>query len=94
MKVTDVRVRLYENKSLKGFADVTLDESLALTGIKIIDSSKGLFVGMPSTQGSDDKYYDIYYPITKEFREALTDAILDEYDKVKEEAEKGSRKRR
>ena len=47
MKVTDVRVRLFENKSLKGFADVTLDESLALTGIKIIDSSKGLFVGMP-----------------------------------------------
>lgn len=93
MKVTDVRVRLFENKSLKGFADVTLDESLVLTGIKIIDSSKGLFVGMPSTQGSDDKYYDIYYPVTKEFREALTDAILDEYDKVKE-AEKGSRKRR
>lgn len=94
MKITDVRVRLYENKSLKGFADVTLDECLALTGIKIIDSSKGLFVGMPNQQGSDDKYYDIYYPVTKEFREALTDAILDEYDKVKEEAEKGSRKRR
>ena len=94
MIITDVRVRLFENKSLKGFADVTLDESLALTGIKIIDSAKGLFVGMPSSLGSDDKYYDIYYPITKEFRETLTDAILDEYDKVKEEAEKGSRKRR
>ncbi len=94
MKITDVRVRLYENKSLKGFADVTLDECLVLTGIKIVDSSKGMFVGMPSNPGSDEKYYDIFYPITKEFREALTDAILDEYDKVKEEAEKGSRKRR
>ena len=88
MKITDIRVRIYETKTLRGFADVTLDECLVLTGIKIVESSKGLFIGMPSNVGKDGQYYDLYYPCTKEFREILTDAVLDEYDKVKDEVDK------
>lgn len=96
MKITDVKVRLYkEEGSLKGFANVELDEELVLTGIKIIESSKGMFLGMPATKGTDKKgdeaYFDIFYPCTKEFREKLTDAVLDAYD---EEVDQGSKKRK
>lgn len=99
MKITKVNVRLYEKSSLKGFADVTLDDCLVLTGIKIVDGKKGHFISMPSEAGADDKYYDIYFPITKDFREELEDAVLDEYEAVlKEEAgrkaESGSLRRR
>lgn len=89
MKITKVNVRLYDKSSLKGFADVTLDDCLVLTGIKIVDGKKGHFISMPAQAGADDKYYDIFFPITKEFREDLEDAVLDEYEAViKEEAEK------
>ena len=82
MKITDVKVKKFSKKngSLKGFARVTLDESIVLTGIKVIKGNKGLFVSMPQTYSEkDDEWYDIFFPITAEFREKLVDAILEAY---------------
>lgn len=93
MVVTKVVVRKYESGSLKGFATVTLDDELVLTGLKIVNGKKGLFVAMPSEAGADDKYYDIYYPVNQDLRNKIEDAVLDEYEKPEAE-EKPKRSRR
>ena len=90
MDITKVLVRKYEGdngkNALKGFATVTLDDELVLTNIKIVKGSKGLFVAMPSTYWeSDEKYHDIFFPITADFREELNDEILQAYKDMKEE---------
>ena len=40
---------------------------------------------MPSRKNSDGTYHDVAHPITPECRKMFEDAILEEYNKVKDE---------
>jgi len=50
MEITEVRVSLREgdNRKLKAYATITLDNAFVVRNIKVIDGNKGLFVAMPS----------------------------------------------
>ena len=81
MKVTEIKffpVKAKDSK-IKAFASVTLDKSLCITGIKIIEGGKGTFVSFPSQLGNDNEYHDIVFPVTKEAREGFTKKLLDAY---------------
>lgn len=85
MKITDVKIRMYENNKTKAFASVTLDDALVITGITVIEGNKGLFVSMPQSKGKDKdgniKYFDVVFPTTKEGREAIIETVLEAYEK-------------
>jgi stage V sporulation protein G len=55
MKITEVRVKLVNNKNerLKAFCSITMDSEFVVRDIKIIQGSKGYFVAMPSRKMSD-----------------------------------------
>ena len=89
-EITNVKINLFnkKNNNLKAFVQVELDSQLVLTGIKLVKGNKGLFLGMPSQKwDSDEEYHDIYFPITGEFREELTEAVIDAYKQAKKEEE-------
>ena len=95
MKITAVSIKKMNKDNFKGFADVTFDDCFVVKGIRILDGKNGLFVAMPSEYSEkDDEYYDRCFPITKEFREELTDAILDGYEHYEEMQEDKPKKRR
>jgi len=50
MEITEIRIFPKEgkDKKLKAYAAVTFDNTFVVRNIKIIESSKGLFVAMPS----------------------------------------------
>lgn len=78
----DVTARLIEPKgNLVGFASVRFNDSFVVDDFKILQSDKGLFVGMPSKpdKGSKTGYRDTARPITKEFRAELTEAVATAY---------------
>lgn len=52
----------------------------------------GMFVAMPSYK-SGNKYRDVCFPITKEFREKLNNAVLETYQQAKEQALQEGRER-
>jgi stage V sporulation protein G len=55
MEITEVRVKLVENKDdrLKAFCSITLDNEFVVRDIKIIRGAGGFFVAMPSRKMSD-----------------------------------------
>lgn len=55
MNITEIRVRLLprQKDKLRGFASITLDQSLVVRDIKIIEGGSGLFVAMPSRKLCD-----------------------------------------
>ena len=55
MNLTEIRVKLLQNQSdkLRAFASVTLDDTLVVRDLKVIDGPKGLFVAMPSRKLCD-----------------------------------------
>ena len=83
MKITDTKffpIKAKDSK-VKAFASVTLDKAICITGIRIIDGSKGLFISFPQQKGSDEEYHDVVFPVTKEAREGFSKKILDAYKK-------------
>lgn len=50
MNVTEVRIQLVSKKrdKLCGFASITIDDSIVIRDIKVIDGPRGYFVAMPS----------------------------------------------
>jgi stage V sporulation protein G len=46
------------------------------------NSSKGLFVAMPSYKAGNGEYKDICFPVTKEFREQLNQAVIGAYNQA------------
>ncbi len=81
IKVTiNKNIETKEGSRLRGFADIEIDNKLAIHGIKIIQGAEKLFVAMPSKK-RDNKFYDIVHPINNEVREIIETAILNEYTK-------------
>ena len=82
MKITDIRIRLVnkEDAKLKAVASLTIEDSIVIHDIKIIDGREGLFISMPSRKTPDGKYNDVVHPIKNEVREALSSAVLSAYE--------------
>lgn len=77
--------------NLRAFASVTVGGAVAIHGLRVMDSKKGLFVSMPSYSYEDSngetKYADYAHPISKEAREAINSKVLDAYEQALEESE-------
>ena len=86
---TKLDVRAYpiaEPKSnTVAFASVTINDMVAINGIRVVNGEKGLFAAMPQTKDTSGEYRDIAFPVTKELRQQLNKAILDEYALAKEQ---------
>ncbi|MFH0944383.1 MAG: SpoVG family protein [Planctomycetota bacterium] len=55
MQISEVRVKLVENRSekLQAFCTITLDDDFVVRDIKVIDGNRGPFVAMPSRKLTD-----------------------------------------
>lgn len=77
--------------NLRAFASVTVGGAVAIHGLRVMDSKKGLFVSMPSYSYEDSNgetmYADYAHPISKEAREAINSKVLDAYEQALEESE-------
>ena len=84
----DVSVKITpSNKegNLLAFASVTLGGCFAVTGIRVMDSEKGVFVAMPDRKDAKGEYHDVCFPTTPEMRKVLHTAVLGQYQKVMEQ---------
>lgn len=88
MNVTDVRVRRVRvNGKLKAVASITIDNSMAIHDIKIIEGQNGLFIAMPSRKTPSGEYRDIAHPINQDTRGYLQELIINAYNDLDDEVE-------
>ena len=58
----DVSVKITpfnKDGNLLAYANVTLGGCFAVTGIRVMDSEKGVFVAMPDRKNAKGEYYDV-----------------------------------
>ena len=72
-------------EKLKAYASVCFEDKFLIKGIRIIDGSNGRFVSMPSRKSKNGSFYDICFPVTKEFRNEMNDMVLAAYNQKMEE---------
>jgi stage V sporulation protein G len=63
----------------KGYASVTVGGLFGAHNLSIVEGTNGLFVAMPQTRDARGDYRDIFHPVTAEGRQALQDAVLNEF---------------
>ena len=83
IKVDKIRLMTQGESTVKAFCDVLVGGVYVVKGLRVIEGQKGLFVGLPREKGKNDKYYDIFYPITSEARQMLIDVVLRAYEEAK-----------
>ncbi|MFP4521203.1 MAG: septation protein SpoVG family protein [Fibrobacterota bacterium] len=83
LPVTKVNIRKVETESsLRAFASIVLGGIFMVKGLKIIEGSKGMFVGFPSEKGKDGAFYDTAFPLSREYREEISEAVMSEFLKA------------
>ncbi len=81
MEVSELRIRkVTAEGKLKAYVTVTFDGVFVVHNVKIIEGKTGLFIAMPSRRTANGEYKDVAHPISPEFREALQEKILSEYN--------------
>ena len=87
-KLPYIKVRIdnlvdIENCNTKAFASVTVGGAVAIHGIRVMNSRKGLFVAMPASNYVDEngetQFSEIAHPISKEARDLLNGKVMDAY---------------
>lgn len=85
MKITSVKVKkVVEESRLVGVATAVIDKVFIIEDIKIIKGDDRLFLAMPSQKMPDGSYKDIAHPLNTECRKLFEEAILHEYNSLKE----------
>ena len=82
------------NGSTRAYASINVAGAVAIHGLRWMDSSKGLFVSMPSRSYKDQngktQYSDIAHAVTKDVHNAINEKVLDAYEQALQESESES----
>lgn len=84
-RITGVRVKVFEEQKLKGFASMVLDDCFVINGIKIIVGRNRKFIQMPNVKKKTGKYRDLAFPTVPDIRELIERTIFEEYGRVLDE---------
>lgn len=71
--------RLDGDSKTKAFADIAIGDFI-IKGLRVVQGEKGLFLAMPQEKAKDGKWYNSFYPATKEARQNLADVVLAAYE--------------
>ncbi|MBI5614236.1 septation protein SpoVG family protein [Candidatus Gottesmanbacteria bacterium] len=74
-----VRIHRVENGSLKAFVDLSVNDSLLIKGLRVVEGKHGPFVTMPQQQAADRKWYDVVRCLKNEVKEQISDIVLYAY---------------
>ncbi len=87
MEITDIRMNLLDNAGgVKAIGSFSLDNAFAVRGMRVMEDKRGRnFVAFPSRERANGDYEDIAFPLSKEFYHEITDAIIKEFNRKKEE---------
>lgn len=79
----DISARAYPLRNPSGstvaFANVNIENLVAINGIRIISGQNGLFVSMPQQKDAQGEYRDIAFPVAPGLRGQVNAAVLDAY---------------
>ena len=81
MLITEVKIRkTFAEGTLKAIVSITIDNSLAIHDIKVVQDTDRIFVAMPSRKDETGIYRDIVHPIDVNTRYDFELIILSAYE--------------
>lgn len=93
MEVTSVKINLLNtDNQVKAIGNFTLDNAFVVSGIRVMERKDGgQFVSFPAREKSNGEYEDVAFPITKDMHKKITEAVVEEYNRVLNEQQNESK---
>ncbi|MGH8056654.1 MAG: septation protein SpoVG family protein [Candidatus Entotheonellia bacterium] len=84
IQISQVRIYPFETHGLGGrtlaYADITLNASLLLKGLRVVEGrGGGLFVAFPAQRGRDGRYHELIVPLEPEIREHIRATVIEAF---------------
>lgn len=73
------------DKNIKAVGQITVNDAIVISGLKVIEGQNGAFMQMPSYQTANGDWKEIAHPITAEFREKLNNAVMAKFNDLQSE---------
>lgn len=94
MKIEARIDKMLSGDKVKAMASARLDSQYVVRGLRVIDGTKGLYVGYPQVafKGKDGKtqYKDQFFPISNAGKMDLQEAVLKAYSQQLEQTQSNS----
>lgn len=68
-----------DGKNTLGYAHVTLSDAFVVKNLRLVKGRKGVFIGMPSFRLRNGEYADVFFPVSREARSLLTEAVVNAF---------------
>lgn len=78
------------NSKTRAFIDLTLDDTLVIKGLTLVEGKEGLFLSFPSTKGKNEKYYNSVYSMDRDWLKQLQDACIKKYNECNQTSQPAS----
>ena len=85
MQITEIKIFPVNGKKFKAGVKIVIDNSFAISDIKIIPGTKGYLVQMPQRKQPDGTYIDLAAPINHETRDMIENKIFEAYQPFADE---------
>ncbi|MCL1832296.1 MAG: septation regulator SpoVG [Oscillospiraceae bacterium] len=80
LEISDIRIRkILQEGRLRAVVSLTIDNSIAIHDIKLVQGDERMFVAMPSRRDESGTFRDIIHPINPEARTHIENQILSAY---------------
>ena len=80
MNITDIKIRkVMQEGRLKAIVSITLDNSIAVHDIRLVEGEDRMFVAMPSRRDEQGRFRDIIHPISPDVRNLIEERIIGAY---------------
>lgn len=81
LEISDIRIRkILQDGRLRAVVSLTIDNSIAVHDIKLVQGDERMFVAMPSRRDEAGTFRDIIHPINPEARNQIESMILTAYE--------------
>ena len=81
MTISDIKIRkVIQEGRLRAVVSLTLDNSVAVHDIRLIQGEDRLFVAMPCRRDEKGRFRDIVHPIHTEIRNEIENRVIEAYN--------------
>ncbi len=80
MQITDVKIFPVDEKRVRAYASIVIDNCFIVRDVKIIQGDNKFFIAMPSKKMKDGSFRDTVHPLNNATRQMIEDSVLSAYE--------------
>lgn len=79
LEITNIKLKILENSKILAIANIVLNESIVISGIRLFNGKDGYYILFPARNGKNNRKYDVVFPCNNELRKMILKKIQEKF---------------